>query len=79
MVTVIEKILGCQKTIAQQLTKFRRSEHHPTADSMSWRRARLKEQEKLKQLLNSLVIGSVSAIECLHQHGFVSLNIQCEY
>ena len=75
---MIEKILGRQKIIAQQLTKFRRSEHHQTAYSMSWWRARLKEQEKLKQLLNSLVIGSISASECLHQLCFVSLNLQCE-
>ena len=46
---------------------------------MSWWGARLKEQEKLKQLLNNLVTGAVSAIEYLHQRGLVSLNLQCEY
>ena len=68
-----------QKTIAQDLAKFHRSKCHQTADSMSWWRARLKEQEKLKQLLNNLVIGVVNANECLHQRGLVSLNLQCEY
>ena len=76
---MVKKIFGCQKTITQDLAKFHRSERHQTADSMSWWRARLKEQEKLKQLLNNLVTGAVSANECLHQRGLVSLNLQCEY
>ena len=77
LTTVVNKIVGCQKTVTEDLTKIDKMKCH-TADSMSLRRAKLNEQKYLKQLLTNLVTGPITANECLHQLGFVALNLRRE-
>ena len=78
MVTVVNKIISRQKAITEDIAKFDKSKRQ-TADTMSQWRGRLKEQQRLKQLLADLITGVRSASECFHQLGFVSLNLHSEY
>ena len=78
MATVVNKIISRQKTVAEDIAKFDKCKHQ-TADTMSQWRSRLKEQQRLKQLLGDLVTGVRSAVEYLHHLGFVSLNLRGEY
>ena len=60
MATVVNKIISRQKTITEDIAKFDKSKYQ-TADTMSQWRSRLKEQQRLKQLLGDLVTGVRSA------------------
>lgn len=75
MATVINKINGRLNIINKDLTKFRKSDHSQTADSMSRWRSNCKEQKRLLQLLNNIITGLITANEFLHHNGFVSMNI----
>ena len=75
---VANKIISDQKTVAEDIAKFDKSKRQ-TAHTMSQWRGRLKEQQRLRQLLRDLVTGVINADECLHQLGFVSLNLHGEY
>jgi len=73
---VIEKIMGCQKANGEELTKLDNC-HLQTADTMSLWKVRVKERNKLDQLLED-IIGSITTVgQNLHQLNYVSLNLRC--
>ena len=78
MGAVVNRIINRQKTTAEDIARFRGSKHQ-TADTMSRWRSSIREEKRLKQLLCDLVTSVIRVAECLHQAGFVSLNIRGEY
>jgi len=73
---VMEKIMGYQKAIAEELTKLD-NRPHQTADTMSLWKARVKERNRLDQLLEDIIRSLITASQSLHQLDYVSLNLQC--
>ena len=78
MVKVVRKIDNLLKTTEEDIGKLDMRKH-PTAMEISRWDGRRKEEQRLRQLLRNLVMGVNNAYECLHQLGFVSLNLEGEY
>ena len=78
MVKVVRMIDNLLKTTEEDIAKLDMCKY-PTAMEMSQWNGRRKELQRLKQLLRDLVMGVNNACDCLHQLGFVSLNLESEF